>query len=413
LKGKTAWNEIKPKYRKEILETLEQMAIWNGDVSNATENVVKLANRPHLVHFAEGTSEAVIKKAQEYLSEVEGNLYRGGMWALKNDLLTQLALFGAISAESSIRKDLKGVKRVHLVAHKHITFRRNEKEDDYEPYQNIAQVGISEPVKLNQFTYKYLSLGRINENPYGIPPFLAALRDIDIDDYLVDNLRYVAKKHGVMGFLSVLVNAPAKKQGESDTMYYERCEAYLRRIKPQIEEGYRNGIALGFKNAHDFNVQNSTSDGTAARSLVELIDQKKMSGLKQDPIFFGRPFNTSEAIGRVIFEKWTGQLEAYQQCLTVFIEDLYLKILVLGGFPVKSLVVEFDKPNTKDKLRDAQARQLHIQNTILLRDENIISQAQAAKELNYDRAFKEAPVKTDPSKPDNGGGGNNKPKPVV
>ena len=215
----------------------------------------------------------------------------------------------------------------------------------------------------------------------------------------IDNLRFVARKHGVLGFLSVLLNAPPRKQGESQDEYWKKCDSYIQKVTPEIEKGYRNGIAIGFKNAHEFKIQNSTSDGNGARDIVELVDQKKMSGLKQDPIFFGRPFNTSEAIGRVIFEKWTGQLEAYQNIVSTFLADVYFTELILAGFPIESLTVEFEKPNTKDKLRDAQATQLQILNIIKLRDEGIISQQQAAKALNYDRPFQEAPDKTQVDKP--------------
>lgn len=396
IKGGVNFGTIQPKVRKEFLDILEELSIWNGDVSNAAENIVKLANRPHLIHFAENTPDTVAKKAQEYITKKEKDWYRGGITSLKNDLLTQLAVFGAISAEKVIRPKVNGLQKVALVPHQFIVFK--EENDEFQPYQNIAnfknQGASFGETKLNTFTYKYLSLTRINSNPYAIPPMLAALREIDIDDYLVDNLRFVARKHGVLGFLSVLVNAPAKKQNETPELYWQRCEDYLKKITPQIEKGYRDGIAIGFKNAHEFKVQNSTSDGNGARDIVELVDQKKMSGLKQDPIFFGRPFNTSEAIGRVIFEKWTGQLESYQNILATFLADVYFTELILAGFPIESLTVEFEKPNTKDKLRDAQATQLEIMNIITLRDEGIIGQQQAAKALNYDRPFKEAPDKT-------------------
>ena len=390
--GINNFNKIEPLYRKHILDSLEQLAICNNDFSNAVENVVKLANSKHKVYLHEGASEALITKVNEYLNKTEGKWYRGGIETLKNDLLVQLAIFGALSAEKIIKRDLSGVSRIALVNHKNIVF--YYEKDRYIPYQEgiLSTDNKLGRIKLNPFTYKYLSLTRINENPYGIPPMLAALRENDVDEYLVDNLRYVAKKHGILGFLSVLVQPLSKAQGEDDKAYYKRLEDYLNQIKPSVEAGYRNGMLLGFKGSHEVNMQSSTADGSSAKELVELVDIKKMSGLKQDPSLLGRPFNVSEAIGRVIFEKWTRQLSTYQNILKEFLEDLYRTELILAGFDVKNIYVEFDAPSTKDGLRAEQARQLQIMNVVSLRDNGIISQAQAAKELNYDKPFKEAPV---------------------
>lgn len=389
------FHKIDPLFRKDILDTLENLSICNNDFSNAVENVVKLANSKHKVYLHEGASDKLITQVNEYLNKHERKWYRGGIETLKNDLLTQLAIFGALSAEKVLRRDLKGVSRIALVNHKNIVF--YYENDRYVPYQENVSVwsdNSKKPfgrIKLNPFTYKYLSLSRINENPYGIPPMLAALRENDVDDYLVDNLRYVAKKHGILGFLSVAVSPIAKMQGEDDDSYYLRSEQYLKKITPSIEQGYRNGVLLGFKNAHEIKMQSSTADGSSAKELVELVDIKKMSGLKQDPSLLGRPFNVSEAIGRVIFEKWTRQLSTYQNIVKEFLEDLYKTELVLAGFDIKNIYVEFDAPSTKDGLRAEQARQLQIMNVVSLRDNGIISQAQAAKELNYDKPFGEAP----------------------
>src|SRR5690606_30692076 len=92
-------------------------------------------------------------------------------------------------------------------------------------------------VELNTETYKYIALGRFGEKPYGIPPFLSALENIAIGRDMQDNLKYVVKKLGTLGFLEVLVNGPKPLPNEDADAYYRRTQDYLNKVIPEIDKG--------------------------------------------------------------------------------------------------------------------------------------------------------------------------------
>src|SRR5690606_35523303 len=163
-----------------------------------------------------------------------------GLDSLIGDLLAQIVISGAISREIVPNNDLSGVKKVVAVHPKDIVFKYNPKSDEHEPYQKIKGVltgSVNNLNKLNPFTYKYYAIRRFNENPLAVPPFLTAIENTVIEKDLLCSLKHTAKNIGVLGFLSVLVNAPKKLPGDSDEVYQGKCMKYLNSVVPEIEKG--------------------------------------------------------------------------------------------------------------------------------------------------------------------------------
>lgn len=382
---------IDPDFNVNILQGLETLAKFHSDFSYAVDNIKQLGNTNWQVYFDDSVpddlqNEMLLRiktKAKDWYA------YSGGLNSMIGDLFAQVAIYGALSAENAILEDLSGVKKTILVNPSYIRFKYDKDKDEYKPYQLLRNtVGLDVKdnlLELNTTTYKYIALGRFSEKPYGIPPFLSALENVAIGRDMSDNLKYVIKKLGTLGFLEVLVNGPKPFPNEQPDDYYKRTNDYLNRLIPEIEQGFAKGFVAGFKDVHEFNMHNLTSNVQGAKDLAEMNDVKMMAGLKQDPLMFGRNFSTTETLGRVILAKMTTQVASYQKIVASYLESVFLTDLQLAGYNITTLDVVFEAPMVGDKLREEQTTQAKLSNLDTLLSKGIIDIYQYAQEAGYEQ----------------------------
>jgi hypothetical protein len=393
-------NLIKPGFDIELLSVCEYLAKYNGDVSYAVDNIVQLGSTPYRITYDDSIKPEQAKEFNKYLNIQGTTIYDGGINSLINDLYAQLAINGALSSEYIPDSSIKFVKSVVLVPPISIRFKYNRTTYKYEPYQALVNTEGSsfltakgiDMVKLNPKTYRYRALRRFSDNPTGIPPFISAFEGICIEKDMMANMRCIVKKLGVFGFLTVMMQPLSRKQGESEDAYYGRSLAYIQQQREQVEKGFASGIAMGFKGAHEFNMEGTMTNITGARELFNLISEIKMAGLKQDPLMLGRNFNVAETMARVIMTKLTMQIGNFQRLVASFLEDLFKVMLNLAGYKVNRVSIEFEEPLIGDKLRAEQAYAALIENRLTLRDKGIITQTEVANEAGYEAAEAEKDV---------------------
>lgn len=381
---------IDPDFNVNVLKSLEVLATYHSDFSYAVDNIKQLGNTSWNVYFDDTIPDELQKEMMLRIKaqSKQWYTYSGGLTSMIGDLLAQIAIFGALSAENAILEDLSGVKKTILVNPKNIRFKYNAEKDIYQPYQlisnRISQTLDGTSIELNTNTYKYIALGRFTEKPYGIPPFLSALENIAIDRDMSANFKYVIKKLGTLGFLEVLVNGPKPLPNEEATTYYARTADYLNRVIPEIDKGLARGFVAGFKDVHEFKMHNLTGNVQGAKDLSEINDTKTMAGLKQDPLMFGRNFSTTETLGRVILAKMTTQVAGYQKIVASYLESVFLTDLQLAGYPITNLDVVFDPPMVGDKLREEQTFKERLANLDTLLNKGVIDIFQYAQEAGYE-----------------------------
>jgi len=389
---------VTPDFELKLLDAIEHLAKYNGDVSYALDNIVQLGGTKYDIYYDDSVSDTQAAEMNSYLAKEVKKWYKGGSQALINDLLAQIALSGVVSAEGVPTNSLDGIKRIVLVSPKNIKFVYNEEEEDYLPFQITRRlpVGVESPVTfglrpLNPITYKYFANRRFNEKPYGIPPFLAALDSVVIEKDMINNFRTIVKKAGIFGFLQVLLRKPNPDPGESDTAYNARVTTYLNSAVDQAEKGLGKSLTVGFKGEHEFNVGTTSNNAAGAKELFDMNQQNKMSGLKQDPLMLGKNFSTSEAVGRVLLVKLGAQIANYQRCVACMLEEFNLMALKLAGYRLDSITIEFQLPVLSDEYKDQQAYNLKVTTNQLLYKQGILSQQQVANSAGYDKADQEEP----------------------
>lgn len=128
---------VKPGFDPKLIEICEFLAMYNGDVSYAVDNVVQLGNTNATISFDDSVSKEQKKEMLKYLKVAEQTIYTGGINSLQNDLFAQAVISGALSAEMIPFRNLKGIDKVALVPPKFIVFKYNDKTYSYDPYQRI------------------------------------------------------------------------------------------------------------------------------------------------------------------------------------------------------------------------------------------------------------------------------------
>ena len=392
---------------------LYHLAEREHDFSYAVNNVVQMASTKYAIKFGSDVSESKAKEMMLAIRELDKNIYDGGRTGFVNAILRQCVISGSFSGEATPNDDLSAVKKVTLLEPYRVLFVWDKAKYDYVPYQeNNLNYDINyrnyEPnelvgyaTRLNPVTYKYIPLDRREDSPYGIPPFLSALEAICIESDMLDNLASVVKRMGLLGFLEVLLPAPDRDtyiddegmvQPETDEAYQTRVFSYLQQYADVVESGLAKGYSVGLKRydengndiKHEFNLQQSTSNAQVAKPLMELIMTVKSAGLKQDPVFLGKNFTTSESLAKVLISKFASQLENYQELAAQFISHVYSVHLLLKGFGKVNMDVIFESPllqDVKTKYEGLNAKfDLHQK----LFYQGIINQQQFAQLMGFD-----------------------------
>lgn len=413
------YSPVEPGFALEWLPVLENFAAYNQDVGYAVDNIVQLSNTPYEIEFADGISETLRKEVVKVINEYKNSWYSfsGSFSSFCSDVLTQAAINGAMSIEIVPNKKLDNIKLVR-VPPKYIRFLYNKSIEDYEPFQMVRNASNYDSQyygykKLNTVKYKYIAWRRLLEGPYPVPPFLTAIRSLDIQSNIIENLAFIIEKLGTMGFLAVTVEPPKRNSGEKDEEYFKRVLNYLEaHVYPQLKKNLASGIAVGFKGSHEFSIEGNKMNVEGTSAIVNIVEQMLFAGLKQDPNMLGRNFSTTETFGRVILAKMTNQVKEYQTMLNSIRMEIFRLFITLRGYDPKIITgVSCEPAMIRDKSTEETARKTQIENVFAVRDGGIIDQQQAANELGYEKpAEKEAPNKVDPNADQddkkNGGGDN-------
>lgn len=381
------------------LRTLQQLSMFNRHVSMAVENIVSLGNTDYEIDFGDGIGSKQATEMRKYLWSEVKNWYEfaDGEESLDNDLLVQLATYGTISAEACITKNLGGIQKIVRVDPYYIRFGHDKKKDVHIPLQQVGGVIAATTgkypgyIELNTSTYNYIAMRRIGEMPYAVPPFLSALEDLFTENDMIKNFQNMMRRMGMLGFMSVLVTAPAYIQGESATTYQNRLSAYLESMRGPAERGYSRGVALGFKGTHEFKVEGANLNSGNADNLMRMIKSLVFSGLKQDPNMHGENYATTETFGRVILEKMTAQVSNFQKPLGTFKARIFSLALLLKGYRFNELIVKYNKPSTFDEEREQTVRKLKQDNLRADYEDGLIDQPTRARMLGYDKPSEKEP----------------------
>lgn len=396
---KTGVTFINPGYIKEVIPVIRKLSWINPDVGSALNDMVQLTNTGHTIKFDQKISPEQRDSMRRHLREARKSWADGvsGIDGLVNKMIAQIWIAGALSTEWVVNNNKTRLSNCVLVNPETIVFSWVKSLKRFIPYQkqsaSLAINGIAgeKLVKLSSYTYKYMGLNGDTEIPYGIPPFLTALANIDIQNNMDKNISYIMDQLGLLGFFETLVEKPAKADGTTDAQYKAYLTKYLDDIKIAVSKGLKDGTIVGFKDDHEFEFHNTTKNLSGSADLYTNNEVKVATGLKTAPEFLGFPTGGSESGMSIIFQKMLSQLVNVQNIVKANLEFGYMLELTLAGFKDVSLEVLFKPSTITDELKYQQAQEYKIRNIENKYKMGVIGQQQKAEELGYDKPDQNEP----------------------
>jgi hypothetical protein len=383
---------VSPSFEVEWIGVIENMAMWDSDVSAAVDNI-SLANTKLTTRFDEKVSDSLAKEMMQNLNESRNKwyAYADGLNGWIDDSMAQCAVSGAISHEILPTQSIDGIAEIVMVSPKNIFFKYDPVLRKHVPVQKIPQttiwtgksiLGTYKP--LNQVTYRYLAMRRIGESPYAVPPFLSALEGVKIKKDMVSNMKTIIEKIGAYGFLKVMLNAPIRIQGETNDEYQERLRNEINNNSEVVKRGMNSGFMIGFDKLQNIEMQKTDNNVDGATVLTKINDTNTIQGLKQHLELMNRQGSTSETFGRVILAKMGKQLGKYQKLTATALDYIDLFHLQLQGYPVLNVINEFEPVMLGDKEREAKAKTSVISNARQLWADGVYSKQRYAQEVGVE-----------------------------
>lgn len=391
IKGMTS--VVNPSFRVEVIQLIRDLYKVNPDVSIALQDMFKLANTGHYIQFP-NNSDAEAEKMRNHLNHASKrwSMYTAGADGLINRFIVQLMVGGAISVEAVPNDDLTGLATILFIKPDSIVFER-ENNGVYQPYQRVrfSTNGRQQPyIKLNTDTYVYAGMYNDTDEPYGIPPFMAALDSLKTQQDMRKNIKHLMEIMGIFGFLEAKMLKPDRKASESDEVYRRRLNTTLLQLKRNLISGMSDGIVTGYIDDHEFKLNSTTKDLANVEKPWGMNEQAIANGLGINGSIIGTG-NATEASTGIYLSKMISQLKNVQKIVTYVLEFIYSLELRLAGFNSKGIKIVWNTTTVTDDVKVQQANQYKIQNLDLLYKAGIISQYQYAWEMGYDSPDQDEP----------------------
>lgn len=380
---------ISPIIDFQVLKIMKHLWLFHPEFSQHISNLVSLANTGHQISVNVSNS-AKAEIAVQRLNETSMRIYQNGAGVdgLINQELTSAAWSGAISSEDVVNLLARRVENCVFVPVEDIRF--DYIENQWKPFQYVgihrgnSKTGL---VELHPETYRYYAVETIDNSPYAKPPATAAVEAItNMQNEVIENVKYIVNKFSILGLLSVMVRRLQKKGTETDQEFEARSQKYLKDVRDSLSGSFNKGLLVAYDNMQ-FKGESVAANGAGFYDVYRVIGETVMSGLRQQPAFFGRTDSTTETYADVVYQLLIAQAHNFQRIVKRRRERTYLLDLRLGGIDVNSVSLRFNKAFSRNLLAEAQAREVEIRNVLEKAKAGIIGADEAAQELGYESAF--------------------------
>jgi len=361
---------IDPRYPREWIRVIEKAVMANPILSQTHNLIISLANTGHRV-IVQGRQKEEAQKELETLASILNTDH------LINGLISQIVIGGALSAEIVVKEDLSGIEKIVRVPVSTVYFLYNEELDEFEPYQ---WVGSEKPIKLNPKTYKYLPLLTMDGSPYSVPPFLAALSSVEMMEEFLAELKGLAKKIGLIGFLDVKFPPLQRAPNETEKEYQDRLREFLENIAPDIEQNLSKGIFLHYQGT-EAEFKEISPNASGVKELIELSERWAIEGAKSQPSLLGFSTGYTETWSTVALHVFLSQLKNIRLIVKRFLEYTYKLHLALKGYEIDDVDVEFEPLPDFNPDRTAEAQLKKARYVVELFQAGIISLEEAREYL--------------------------------
>lgn len=383
---------VKPSFRVEVIKLIRDLYKVNPDMGIALQDMFKLTNTGHNISFPNNTDDEA-DQMRDHLRRAtkRWSMYTAGINGLVNKMIVQCLVSGAISVEAVPNNKLNGVSTILFINPDDIVFER-ENDGTYQPYQvNRTWTNLNKNlIKLNTDTYVYSGLFNDTDEPYGVPPFMAALDPLKSQQDMKINFKHIMEMVGMVGFLEAKMAKPEQKSNENIEAYSRRLTNELIKLKRNLIAGMKDGVVTGYIDDHEFKLNSTTKELGNIDKPWQMNQQSVANGLGINGALIGIGNSTESSTG-IYLSKMISQLKNIQMAVSYVLEFIYSLELQLAGFNNKGITISWATSTVADDVKVQQARQYKIQNLDLLYKAGIITQCQYAWEMGYDSPAEDEP----------------------
>lgn len=397
---KTGVKILTPSFVRECIPLIRKLYKVNPDLGSALFDIIQLTNTGYEIKFDRSVPDDKADEMRKHIKVASRrwNYGTAGLPGIINKMIAQLYVGGALSNEWVPNRSLTGIESVSFVNPEEIYFSLNRRKTGYDPYQKVKTTfaldrgqKVTDLIELNKNTYKYYGILGDEDVPYGVPPYLTSLDDLDNQSYMKKNIRHIIQQVGLMGFLEILMEKPAQKESESEEAYRARLESLLTQTKANIGTGMIDGVMVGYQEDHEFQFHSTTKSMQGLGEVFGLNESQVANGLKTSGTFIGTKQGGTETSITIIFTKMLSQLKNVQNILSENLEFGLGMELRLAGYSFKEISVTFKPSTITDDLKIQQGKEIKIRNLQALYNQGIISQEQFAYECDYEKPDQKEP----------------------
>ncbi|MFQ5629456.1 MAG: hypothetical protein ACE5I1_11895 [bacterium] len=388
------WEGVDHVLPLDVLDFIVRNSVINPDLNHATTNVVNMANNGHKL-IIEAASDRIVEAAQERLNEKAKSLYThsAGIDGLINHYVEQVLVTGAVSSEDVVSPKMDGVDKVVIVPTRRIRF--EYVDDHYVPKQKVAEGDL---IELNPVTYKYYAFRTVENSPYAIPLYAAAVEALTRQQDMNKNLAFIIKKLGLLGLVSMVLTPPKKGSKESDAEHNSKLTTHLNNVIDALEKNFYQGLMVHYSDM-EMNHTNITGEARGAKDIWDMNEEQVASGAGLDGGVIGKNFHVTDAFANVVYRYFIGQVNNIRRLPKRRMEATYSLDLRLVGIPVEAITMSFNANPARDPQSEAQAEATRNADIIRKAKEGIIEPDVAAQEMGYDEWFDPERLGSDESRP--------------
>lgn len=346
---------------KDIMDSLRMIRDIDPDASMAIWNFIRLGNSGHELECLKPTGKPD-KPAQEILNEIAkkvGKMYGGGTDQLIGVLLLTAITQGAIALEVELTEGIDDVVDFHAIDPSTLDFRYNKEEKNMELVQKQDN---GEYKVLNQEQVFYFPIDPDVNDPYGRSPILPILQIIFFQVQVLSDLQKVVHHQGHARFdisvveEAIMKNIPPHIQGDAAAVQ-EYVQGYINEVQKMMSELNPDDDFF-----HTDSIKVDTVGGVQGKSMditkvIDVINQRVTTALKQLPILLGRNEGTTETHGTIQWQIYVAGIENMQRGIKRLLERAYNVALQVHGKQSKARIT-FNSIRVNDREKEANAENI-------------------------------------------------------
>ena len=355
--------------------------------------VALCSTRQHIEYI--GGTQAQRERANAILLDLAKRIYpyehtkNLGMDGISEQFFRSTFTYGAFAGELVLSRRRKEILKLNLINPATIRFKRKKNSWDLAAYQtepnympNSMTKDTKNLIELNPNTFYYYGLGSDNDNPYGVSMMSAIPFVAHIQTRMINDMEKTMHNAGYPRY-HVKFTPPQQNVSESNSDYLARVKGQFNAAEDSLKLMPPDANFITYDNVQIIVLDTAGKISIEWYNNHKAVTEQVITGLKLAPFLLGKNYGTADQWATSQYDLILRNARMVQNAAKRMIEWIYNLELMLTGSSIRA-EVHFDSNRSAGDQLQNQADDMKFATIIRKRDEGIITQDQAAKELGYD-----------------------------